>query len=157
MTQARDTLNSLLSSVQTSPINSILSNIQPIPGPAQPVLPNGPALTATTVTRVLKSSPTTSIQAFDTQIVIGSKDEALRKAASLFDSAATSIEKNQKRSEIYWLNALKIRQDNWRLIPSPLPPGSFVGKGADRTAKDLLVSYGLEECESITSLHTTVC
>jgi mediator of RNA polymerase II transcription subunit 17 len=147
MTQARDILNSLLSSVQTTTINSILSNLQPNPAPVQAAPTNEPALTTTTVNKVLKPSPVTAIQAFDTQIVIGSKDEALRKAASLFDSAATSIEKNQERNEFYWLNALKIRQDNWRLLPAPLPPGSFVGKGGDRTAKDLLISYGLEECE----------
>jgi mediator of RNA polymerase II transcription subunit 17 len=100
-----------------------------------------------TATVVSKEPPIPSVQAFNAQIVIGSKDEALRKAADLFDTVATRLEKSQKREELYWVNALKIRRNNWRLIPSPLPRGTFIGKGVDRTARDFLVAYGLEECK----------
>jgi mediator of RNA polymerase II transcription subunit 17 len=41
---------------------------------------------------------------------------------------------------------LKIRRENWGLIPAPLPPGSSMGKGADKSSKDFLISFGLEEC-----------
>ncbi|KAF5333164.1 hypothetical protein D9611_002473 [Ephemerocybe angulata] len=146
VTQAQDILNSLLSTVQTSnpnTVQSLLSGGQQALAPSPPQrAPGDPALTATVVT---KPPPITSLQAFNAQLVIGSKDEALRKAANLFDTVATRLEKSQKRGEQYWVNALKVRRSNWRLIPSPLPPGSIVGKGADRTSKDFLVSYGLEE------------
>ena len=142
VTQARDILNSLLSTVQpnTSALQALLGTAA---APA-PTAPEGPALTATVVS---KEPPIPSVQAFNAQIVIGSKDEALRKAADLFDSVATRLEKSQKREELYWVNALKIRRNNWRLIPSPLPRGTFIGKGVDRTARDFLVAYGLEECK----------
>lgn len=149
MTQARDILNALLTTVQPqqSAMQSLLTGgANPVSQAPSDPAESGPKLTATVVT---KQPPLISAKAFDAQLVIGMKDEALRKAVSIFDAAATRLENSQKRGEKYWVNALKIRKGNWRLIPSPLPPGSFVGKGADRTSKDFLVSYGLEECKQI--------
>ena len=128
MCQARDLLTLLLSSSL----------------PAQPsTLPPNP-LAATVVT---KPPPIISVQAFNSQLVIGGKDKALRSAADLFKSAADKMEESRTSGEKYWVDALKIRRGNWGLIPAPLPLGSATGKGADKTAKDFLISFGLEECE----------
>lgn len=105
-------------------------------------------LSTTTVT---KPPPIVSVQAFNAQLTIGGKDEALRKAAAVFRSAAESMERGRIRGERYWVDALKIRRANWGLIPAPLPFGSATGKGADKTSKDFLISYGLEECKNIAS------
>ncbi|KAJ7283599.1 subunit 17 of mediator complex-domain-containing protein, partial [Mycena rebaudengoi] len=105
--------------------------------------PTTPAtLSATSVT---KPPAIVSVQAFNAQLTIGGKDEALRKAADVFKSAAESMERGRIRGERYWVDALKIRRANWGLIPAPLPFGSATGKGADKTSKDFLISYGLEE------------
>ncbi|KAJ8481963.1 hypothetical protein ONZ51_g5679 [Trametes cubensis] len=72
-------------------------------------------------------------------------DKALRAAADLFKDAAEKIEDSRVAGERYWMDALKIRRGNWGLIPAPLPLGSATGKGADKTSKDFLISYGLEE------------
>ena len=128
MCQARDLLTLLLSSSL----------------PSQPsTLPPNP-LAATVVT---KPPPIISVQAFNSQLVIGGKDKALRSAAALFQSAADKMEESRTSGEKYWVDALKIRRGNWGLIPAPLPLGSATGKGADKTAKDFLISFGLEECE----------
>ncbi|KAG2013602.1 hypothetical protein CC2G_010494 [Coprinopsis cinerea AmutBmut pab1-1] len=127
MTQARDILESVLSTTQKPP----LSTDAPTAG-----------LSATVVSK-LPSLP--SLQAFNAQIVIGSKDEALRKAAGLFNTVAERMQRTHEQSEQYWINALKIRGNNWRMVPSPLPAGTFLGKNSDRTARDFLVLYGLEE------------
>lgn len=123
MTLARDLLSLILTST-----------------PAEPS-----KLAATVVT---KPPPIISVEAFNAQLVIGGKDEALRKAANVFKSAAQSMERGRTRSEKYWVDALKIRRGNWGLVPAPLPFGSATGKGADKTSKDFLISYGLEECLS---------
>ena len=130
MSQARDLLNLLLYTTPTAqkPPNSELP-------PA--------SLTATTAT---KPPQILSVQAFNAQLAIGGKDLALRKAASLFKAAADRMDKGRAASESYWVDALKIRRNNWGLLPAPLPPGSATGKGADRSSKDFLISYGLEEC-----------
>jgi mediator of RNA polymerase II transcription subunit 17 len=88
----------------------------------------------------------TSVQTFNVQLAIGGKDEALRHAAGLFKASAKSIERTRLAGEKYWVDALKIRRNNWGLVPAPLPPGSATGKGADKTSKDFLISFGLEEC-----------
>jgi mediator of RNA polymerase II transcription subunit 17 len=93
---------------------------------------------------VTKPPPVVSVQAFDSQLSIGGKDEALRKAAELFTSSARSMERSRLVGEKYWVDALKIRRGNWGLIPAPLPYSS--AKGVDRTSKDFLISFGLEEC-----------
>lgn len=130
MSQARDLLNLLLYTTPTSqkPPNSELP-------PA--------SLTATTVN---KPPQIPSVQAFNAQLAIGGKDLALRKAASLFKAAADRMDKGRAASESYWVDALKIRRSNWGLLPAPLPSGSATGKGADRSSKDFLISFGLEEC-----------
>ncbi|KAF7977414.1 hypothetical protein HWV62_3550 [Athelia sp. TMB] len=99
-------------------------------------------LTATIVT---KPPPIPSVEAFNMQLCVGGKDEALRKAAEIFKSAGESMERGRIRGDKYWVDALKIRRSNWGLIPAPLPFGSAIGKGADKTSKDFLISFGLEE------------
>lgn len=136
MTQARDLLSLLLST----------SSLPQIPGISlPPSQPTQPALLNASI--VSKPPPIQSVQAFNTQLVIGGKDLALRKAADLLKSAATGVEKSRNLSEQYWLDALKIRRGNWGLIPAPLPFGASIGRGADKTTKDFLVSFSLEECE----------
>lgn len=131
MSHARDLLTSLLSS-QSPPLASQPSSLC--------------NLSATVVS---KPAAISSVQAFNSQLTIGSKDEALRKAANVFKAAAESMDRGRIRGEKYWVDALKIRRGNWGLIPAPLPLGAATGKGADRSSKDFLVSYGLEECSSI--------
>lgn len=127
MSHARDLLASLLSS----------------PNP-QPLQPNTPSNLSTTI--ISKPPAIPSVQAFNSQLTIGSKDEALRKAANVFNAAAESMDRGRVRGEKYWVDALKIRRANWGLIPAPLPLGAATGKGADKSSKDFLISYGLEEC-----------
>ncbi|KAG6837433.1 hypothetical protein H0H93_009527 [Arthromyces matolae] len=127
ITLARDLLSSLLSSSQIQPLEST-------------------NLSATIVT---KSPPIVSVQAFNAQLTIGSKDEALRKAANVFMSAAQSMDRGRIKGEKYWVDALKVRRANWGLNPAPLPFGAPTGKGADKTSKDFLISYGLEESPAI--------
>lgn len=128
MSHARDLLASLLASPQ-----SHLSNVTSSPS----------NLSATIVS---KPAPIVSVQAYNSQLTIGSKDEALRKAANVFRSAADSMDRTREKGEKYWVDALKIRRCNWGLIPAPLPLGTTTGKGSDKTSKDFLISYGLEEC-----------
>ncbi|KAI0089208.1 subunit 17 of mediator complex-domain-containing protein [Irpex rosettiformis] len=137
MTQARDLLALMLSTPGNQPQIPGLYGTQQNTAPTQPS-----TLKATIVT---KPPPIQSVQAFNTQLVIGSKDLALRKAADLLRTAAENVEKSRARSERYWLDALKIRRGNWGLIPAPLPLGSATGRGADKTSKDFLVSFSLEE------------
>ncbi|OAX36195.1 hypothetical protein K503DRAFT_858151 [Rhizopogon vinicolor AM-OR11-026] len=129
MTHARELLSLLLAS--TAPTD---------PSPV-PSLPSS-TLTASIVT---KPPPVPSVEAFNAQLTIGGKDEALRKAASLFKTAANNLERSRLRSQRYWVDALKIRRANWGLVPAPLPFGAPTGKGADKTSKDFFVSFGLEE------------
>ncbi|KAI0921137.1 hypothetical protein AcV7_003415 [Taiwanofungus camphoratus] len=132
MSQARDLLSLLLSSQSPQQFSS-------------PQLPP-PTLAATVV---VKPPPITSVQAFNAQLVVGSKDKALRKAADLLKSAAESIEVGRPRGEKYWADALKVRRGNWGLVPAPLPFGAAIGKSADKTAKDFLVAFGLEESPAL--------
>ncbi|KAI0081763.1 hypothetical protein K474DRAFT_1635087 [Panus rudis PR-1116 ss-1] len=143
MSQARDLLSLLLQS--TGSASQILTQSSQPPPPPPNNLPPG-SLTATIVS---KPPPIQSVQAFNAQLVIGSKDLALRKASNLFKTAADNMERGRTRSERYWVDALKMRRNNWSLIPAPLPPGSATGKGADKTSKDFLISYGLEESPAI--------
>ena len=136
MCQARDLLSLLLA---TAPPPQI-------PGISQPpaAAPQPSTLNASIVS---KPPPIQSVQAFNAQVVVGGKDLALRKAADLLKTAAGSVEKSRSLSERYWLDALKIRRGNWGLIPAPLPFGTATGRGAEKTSKDFLVSFSLEECE----------
>ncbi|KAG2367329.1 subunit 17 of mediator complex-domain-containing protein [Suillus spraguei] len=90
-------------------------------------------------------SPIPSVEAFNAQLTIGGKDEALRKASNIFKTAANNLERSRLRGQRYWVDALKIRRANWGLVPAPLPFGAPTGKGADKTSKDFFVSFGLEE------------
>jgi mediator of RNA polymerase II transcription subunit 17 len=103
-------------------------------------------------TLVTQPPPITSVQTFNAQLAIGGKDEALRHAAGLFKASAKSIERTRLAGEKYWVDALKIRRNNWGLVPAPLPLGSATGKGADKTSKDFLISLGLEECQYVVVL-----
>ncbi|KAL6309701.1 subunit 17 of mediator complex-domain-containing protein [Sparassis latifolia] len=129
MSQARDLLALLLSSPN-------IPQVAPNSG-SQP--------SALTVTVVTKQPAIPSVQAFNAQLAAGGKDQALRNAADLFKFAADRMETGRVMAEKYWVDALKIRTGNWGLIPAPLPFGSATGKGADKTSKDFLVSFGLEE------------
>jgi mediator of RNA polymerase II transcription subunit 17 len=143
MTHAKELLSMLLSSTpsESTPASSIIAQAT---GALPTIATTAPALSATTVT---KPAPIVSVQAFNAQLTLGGKDEALRKAAGVFKTAAESIERARVRGERYWVDALKIRRANWGLIPAPLPFGAPTGKGADKTSKDFLISYGLEECK----------
>ncbi|KAJ7638863.1 subunit 17 of mediator complex-domain-containing protein [Roridomyces roridus] len=149
MMQAKELLSLLLASSPASsgPATSLAGLVNaitataPLPG-VTPAAPTPSLLSATTVT---KPSPILSVAAFNAQLTLGGKDEALRKAAGVFKSAAESMERARIRGEHYWVDALKIRRANWGLIPAPLPFGAPTGKGADRTSKDFLISFGLEE------------
>jgi mediator of RNA polymerase II transcription subunit 17 len=134
-------------------LSSLLSATSPTSVISDPSPTSSVSLTATTVT---KAPIIPSIHAFNTQLSIGGKDEALRKAADLFTAEAESMERGRVKGEKYWANALKIRKSNWGLIPAPLPYGSATGKGADRTSKDFLVSFGLEECMLSVHFHIVV-
>ena len=133
MSHAKELLNLLLSSSVAPPIQN----------------QQNPTLTATIVT---KPPPIISVQAFNAQLVIAGKDEALRKAASLFKTAADNMERGRVKADRYWIDALKIRRKNYGLVPAPLPYGSAMGKGADRTSKDFVVSFGLEQCQWLLQL-----
>lgn len=135
MSQAKDLLTSILSSA--------LGRIQPTQ------TPDSTLLSATTVTKPL---PIVSVQAFNAQLSIGGKDEALRKASQLFKTAAESMRRSRARGERYWVDSLRARRANWGLSPAPLPPGSATGKGADKTSKDFIISYGLEGCECLNGM-----
>ncbi len=133
MSHARDLLLLLLS--------SNASATDPNPAPALS-LPTG-TLTSTTVSR-LPDIP--SVQAFDAKLVVGGKDIALRKASSVLKSASESMSRVAAKNARYWTEALEIRRHNWDMVPAPLPLGSATGKGADRTSRDFLICFGLEEC-----------
>ncbi|KAH9482703.1 Mediator of RNA polymerase II transcription subunit 17 [Psilocybe cubensis] len=136
MSHARDLLNAVLSgtiSGQAATGQALPDQIPPDSSPS--------SLSATIVS---KPPSIVSVQAFNSQLVIGSKDEALRKASGLFKSASESMERSRLMGEKYWVDALRIRRANWGLTPAPLPAGSATGKGADKTSKDFMISYGLE-------------
>jgi mediator of RNA polymerase II transcription subunit 17 len=128
MSQARDLLSVLLSTTDQAP--------------AIPDLPPA-SLTSTTISKPVEIP---SVQAFNAQLIIGGKDEALRKAARAFEAAADSMERVQIRGEKYWSDALKTRNANWRLVPAPPPAGTPTGKGTDKTTRDFWITFGLAEC-----------
>ncbi|KAG5732390.1 Mediator of RNA polymerase II transcription subunit 17 [Termitomyces sp. T112] len=129
ITLARDLLASLLNSSSQSQPENLATDLSAIV--------------------VTKPPPIVSVQAFNAQLTIGSKDEALRKAANVFKSAAGSMDRGRIKGEKYWVDALKVRRANWGLNPAPLPFGSATGKGADKTSKDFLISYSLEESPAV--------
>ncbi|KAJ6485074.1 subunit 17 of mediator complex-domain-containing protein [Mycena vitilis] len=140
MTHAKELLGMLLASAAASTSAS---------SAATAATANSAATATLSATTVTKPAPIVSVQAFNAQLTLGVKDEALRKAAGVFKTAAESMERARVRGERYWVDALKIRRANWGLIPAPLPFGAPTGKGADKTSKDFLISYGLEESPPI--------
>jgi mediator of RNA polymerase II transcription subunit 17, fungi type len=124
------------------------------PGPAS--IPSAPLVDPSSVSTlpndILASSSVSmppsipSVQSFNARLVAGGKDEALRKASDLFKFAVIAVERGHDVGVRYWMDALKIRRRNWGLAPAPLPLGVHVGRGADRTTKDFLISFGLSEC-----------
>ncbi|KAF8529128.1 subunit 17 of mediator complex-domain-containing protein [Hysterangium stoloniferum] len=127
MSQARDLLAVLLSTADQAPA---ISDLPPA------------SLSSTTI---YKQAEIPSVQAFNAQLTIGGKDEALRKAANAFKTAADSMERVRIRGEKYWSDALKTRNANWGFVPAPLPAGTPTGKGADKTARDFWITFGLAE------------
>lgn len=150
MVQARDLLSLLLSasSSSSSQLSSLLSQSATQASQlSQPPSSLPPSPLAATV--VTKPAPKVSVRAFNAQLTVGGKDKTLRAAADLFKTAAQQMEESRVSSEKYWADALKIRRANWGLVPAPLPLGSASGKGADKTSKDFLVAFGLEECMTV--------
>ncbi|KAF7332101.1 Mediator of RNA polymerase II transcription subunit 17 [Mycena kentingensis (nom. inval.)] len=146
MTLARDLLDTLLNTTSSANLSTTAAILAGVDVAPVPLPPSSPKLSATNVS---KPAAITSVQAFDAQLTIGGKDEALRRASGVFKSAAESMERARIRGERYWVNALKIRRANWGLSPAPLPFGAPTGKGADKTSKDFLISYGLEGSSSM--------
>jgi len=97
-----------------------------------------------------------SVQSFNARLVAGGKDEALRKASELFKVATIAVERGHDVGARYWIDALKIRRRNWGLTPAPLAFGMPTGRGADRTTKDFLISFGLSECMLFPRTHTQI-
>ncbi|KAI0318687.1 subunit 17 of mediator complex-domain-containing protein [Amylostereum chailletii] len=147
MSLARDLLTLFLSSIGTSNNTNSFIPASLTATPSQPdhvvgsSLPSN-ILMASTVTQL---PPIPSVQSFDVQLVVGGKDEALRRAADIFKGAADTVERTRLAGDRYWMDALKIRRQNWALTPAPLPPGAPVGRSAEKTSKDFLISFGLSE------------
>ncbi|KAL0949506.1 hypothetical protein HGRIS_009558 [Hohenbuehelia grisea] len=149
MSLTRDMLATLLAST-TQPNAPSTSN--PALPPLVPSLATNSSeapITKIVATTAEGSAPLPGVHTFNTQVVIGSKDESLRKASSIFSDAAERMERGRQKAEKYWVDALKIRRSNWGIIPAPLPYGAAMGKGADKTSKDFLISFGLEESSAV--------
>jgi mediator of RNA polymerase II transcription subunit 17 len=139
MTLAKDVLSLYAASTASAtvpPLNADASSVS--------VLPDGILASSS----VSQPPSIASVQSFNARLVTGGKDEALRKASDLHGSAAIAIERSHDVGARYWIDALKIRRRNWGLTPAPLPFGMSTGRGADRTTKDFLISFGLSECMS---------
>lgn len=106
-------------------------------------------------TIITKPPPITSMQAFNAQLAVGGKDEALRKSASAFKAASVSMRRALASGKRYWTDALKARNSNWTLLTAPLPYGLMTRRSADNNALDVCVSYGLEHGEIVLSLFQT--
>lgn len=141
MTLAKDVLSLYAASTVPASLPSALR----ADSMSVPVLPDG-ILASSSVSQP-PSIP--SVQSFNARLVAGGKDEALRKASDLFKTAAITVERSHDVGARYWVDALKIRRRNWGLTPAPLPLGVPTGRGADRTTKDFLISFGLSECVSL--------
>ncbi|KAK7054802.1 hypothetical protein VNI00_003265 [Paramarasmius palmivorus] len=129
LSHARDLLSLILSSANPTASNTDLTSLIPALRPSQPSepsqpQPSKPTLSATIVT---KPPPIIPLQAFNAP------------------TPADRMERTRLRNERYWVDALRIRRGNWGLTPAPLPFGAPTGKGADKTTKDFVISYGLEE------------
>ena len=95
---------------------------------------------------ISKPGPHPSMQAYNAQLTLGWKDESLRKSSNAFMEAALSMKRALASGERYWSDALKARNANWALVPAPFP-GEFTSRrSTDNLAKDICISYGLENC-----------
>ncbi|KIM25596.1 hypothetical protein M408DRAFT_331134 [Serendipita vermifera MAFF 305830] len=99
------------------------------------------AIASTTTT---KPPPLPSMQAFNAQLAVGGKDEAIRKSAAAFKTASISMRRALASGERYWTDALKARQENWALSAAPHLFGAMTRRAADNHAMDICISYGLE-------------
>lgn len=147
MSQARDLLALLLSMSGSTPSGPTVQSLTagssnlPVAEPSPSLTPG--LLTASTVTPLPSIS---SVQAFDAELIAGGKDDALRKASEVLHVAADGVERSMSRTDSFWADALRIRRANCTLVPAPLPIGAPTGKGADKTSKDFLISFGLSQC-----------
>lgn len=122
-------------------VNLLLSASHPQdPSPHQ-ILPSA-SLSTTFVT---PSDEKLSVKAINTQLVVGTKDTALRNAANVLSRAAANVNSFVERGEVHWGQAVLARKANWSLIPKPLPPFTQ-RKDIDHGARDFMISYGLEDC-----------
>jgi mediator of RNA polymerase II transcription subunit 17, fungi type len=126
-------------------VNLILSVSHPeAPSPHQ-VLPTA-SLGATFVTPP-EEKP--SINALNAQLIVGTKDRALRNASNILSRAAETVGTFVERGEVHWGQAILIRRANWGLLPKPLQPGSLPipqHKDVDHSSRDFVISFGLEDC-----------
>lgn len=146
MTLAKDVLSLFAASTAPASLPSVLH----ADASSVPVLPNDLLASSS----VSQPPSIASVQSFNARLVAGGKDEALRKASELFKSATIAVERGHDFGARYWMDALKIRRQNWALTPAPLPFGMPTGRGADRTTKDFLISFGLSECMLFPRTHT---
>jgi mediator of RNA polymerase II transcription subunit 17 len=144
MSHARDLLTLLLSSSQTKGAPAIPTSIG---GPTFQYPTVALATQTLSVTNVTKPPPIPSVAAFNVQLSLSSKDKSLRKAASLFKDAANTMNISTDKSEKFWGDALRVKTGNWGLVAAPLPYGGYQmqGRSTDRSAKDFMICFGLED------------
>jgi len=148
MTLAKDVLSLFAASTAPASLPSVLhADSSSVPVPPNDLLASS---------SVSQPPSIASVQSFNSRLIAGGKDEALRKASELFKSATIAVERGHDFGARYWIDALKIRRRNWGLTPAPLPFGMPTGRGADRTTKDFLISFGLSECMLFPRTHTQI-
>lgn len=146
MSHARDLLSLLLASSTRVDAELSLTNLtgrSAVPLATKPNLPETP-LSCSIVT---KPTAIPSVVSFNSQLALGSKDSSLRKAAQLLRRAADSTDRVGKANRSYWSRGYEIRDVCWGLAAAPLPYIGLQhhqGRGADKVAKDFLVTFGLE-------------
>lgn len=131
-------------------LHFLLSTVDTTYVPHPEVIPPG-FLTTTDVVPFSSSLPAglPSVQAVNSQIIIGTKDQTLRRASNIFQEAAIRAEKVVEQTASYWETAIELRRSNWPLVAAPLRDlsnmvghrGGFVGEAY---AKDFRVAYSLE-------------
>jgi len=126
-------------------VNVLLSAGSASEAPIHPILPKG----AMNVTVISPESEKPSSRSLSDQIVIGTKDESLKDASNILSGAADHIETFIGRVEAYWGRAISLRHLNWPLVPK-FPSSSQSWKQTELGgARDFLISYGLENCVSL--------
>ncbi|CAG7848686.1 SubName: Full=Uncharacterized protein {ECO:0000313/EMBL:CCA73949.1} [Serendipita indica DSM 11827] len=105
-------------------------------------------------TIITKNPPLPSIQAFNAQLAVGGKDEALRKSAAAFKTAALSMRRALASGERYWTDALRARNANWPIIAAPLIYNRMTRRSGDTNTMDVCISHGLEN--SPRDLHSSL-